>query len=303
MGERKMRVLISGSTGLIGQELTTALKQAGNEAVSLSRQSKLAGPTLIWNPPNTPVHPSSLNGFQAIIHLAGDSIADGRWTAAKKTRIRDSRVEGTRSLVESVLAMTTPPQVFISASAIGFYGDRGTEILNESSSAGRGFLPEVCQAWEAASRPLSVKGIRVVHLRFGIILSNKGGALAKMLPPFKLGAGGILGSGKQYMSWVSLDDAIHTIIFALRTQSLEGPVNVTAPQAVTNLEFTKTLGGVLHRPTLLPMPAPVARLIFGEMADALLLCSAKVQSEVLQKAGYTFKDPTLDGALKRILDS
>ncbi len=236
-----------------------------------------------------------------MVHLAGESIASGRWTVARKREIRDSRVLGTRLLSEALARMPRPPQVLLCASAIGYYGDCGSDVLKEDSPPGSDFLADVCKAWEAATAPAAQKGIRVVHLRSGIILSPKGGALAKMLFPFRMGAGGIIGSGKQYMSWIALDDTLGVIAFALQTPSLHGPVNVVAPNAVTNAEFTKTLGRVLHRPTIFPMPAFAARLAFGEMADALLLSSARVEPAALLRAGYHFQWRDLESALRHLL--
>jgi len=245
---------------------------------------------------------SPAEGFDAVIHLAGESIASDRWTEAKKRAIRDSRVIGTRLVSEAIARMKKPPQVLICASAIGYYGDRGDELLKEGSAAGSGFLPDVCKAWEAATVPAVQKGVRVVNLRFGIILSAQGGAFAKMLTPFKMGVGGNLGSGTQYMSWIALDDVVGVIAYALETNSLSGPVNTVCPQAVTNAEFTQTLGRVLRRPTIFPMPAFAARLVFGEMADALLLSSARVVPDVLTQSGYSFQWPDLEGAFRHLLN-
>jgi uncharacterized protein (TIGR01777 family) len=254
-----------------------------------------------WNPPQSGPIPEQLEGIDAVIHLAGENIAGGRWTAAKKKAILESRMLGTKILSDAVSRMPIPPKVMISASAIGYYGNRGTEILKEDSLAGRGFLPEVCQAWEAATAPVIQKGVRVVQLRFGIILSPAGGALAKMLPPFKLGLGGIIGSGDQVMSWIALDDVLGVINYALFGDSIFGAINTVAPQAVTNAEFTRTLGRVLSRPTVFPMPALAARLVFGEMADALLLCSARVEPTYLIRSKYRFQFPNLEDALRHLL--
>jgi hypothetical protein len=235
------------------------------------------------------------------VHLAGDNIASGRWTAAKKASIRNSRVQGTTVLCEALAQLVKPPKVLLSASAIGYYGDRGATTLREESPPGTGFLAEVCQAWEAATAPAVQRGIRVVYLRFGMVLSAAGGALAKMLTPFRLGLGGVVGTGKQYMSWIALDDVLGVIPHALSTETLHGPVNVVAPQAVTNQEFTTALGQVLRRPTKLPMPAFAARLLFGEMADALLLASTRVAPVRLLASGYTFHYPELEEALQHLL--
>ncbi|RPI84999.1 MAG: TIGR01777 family protein, partial [Planctomycetaceae bacterium] len=236
--------------------------------------------------------------LDAVVHLAGENIAGGRWTPARKGRIRDSRVKGTRMLCDALAQLATPPKVFVSASAIGYYGNRGDEVLSETSPPGSGFLADVCRDWESAVEPLKNKGTRIVNLRFGVILSAKGGALAQMLTPFKLGVGGILGNGRQYMSCLSLDDAVGIIRFALENDSLRGPVNAVCPQPVTNLEFTKALGRTLHRPTIIPLPAFAARLALGELADALLLASARVVPDRLQAAGYSFRHADVESALK-----
>jgi len=237
----------------------------------------------------------------AVVHLAGENIAAGRWTERQKARIRDSRVKGTRLLCDLLARYSPPPKALVCASAVGYYGDRGDEILKEESASGSDFLSDVCGEWEAATQTAVERGIRVVNLRIGVVLSPLGGALAKMLTPFKLGAGGVIGSGRQYMSWIALDDAVRAFHFALTNQSLHGPVNAVAPNAVTNRDFTRTLGRVLSRPTVFPMPAFAARLAFGEMADALLLASTRVQPARLLAGGFTFRYPDLEGALRHLL--
>jgi uncharacterized protein (TIGR01777 family) len=254
-----------------------------------------------WNPAARSIGTPALEGLDAVVHLAGDNIASGRWTAAKKASIRDSRVQGTAVLCEALAQLVKPPHVLLSASAVGYYGDRGETVLREESPPGTGFLAEVCQAWEAATAPAVQRGIRVVRLRFGMVLSQAGGALAKLLTPFRLGLGGVVGAGKQYMSWVALDDVLGVVQYALSTEALQGPVNVVAPQAVTNREFTATLGQVLRRPTRLPLPAFAARLLFGEMADALLLASTRVAPARLVASGYTLQYPELEAALRHLL--
>jgi uncharacterized protein (TIGR01777 family) len=254
-----------------------------------------------WDPAARSIATPGLEGLDAVVHLAGESIASGRWTAEKKARIRNSRVQGTQVLCEAFGQLARPPQVLVSASAIGYYGDRGTTVLREESRPGSDFLAEVCRAWEAATAPAVQRGIRVVLLRFGVVLSANGGALAKMLLPFKLGLGGVIGSGQQYMSWIALDDVIGAIQHALSTESLHGPANAVAPHPVTNREFTKTLGRVLRRPTLVPLPAFAARLAFGEMADALLLASQRVEPGRLLQSGYVFRYPELENALRHLL--
>ena len=232
--------------------------------------------------------------------LAGENIA-GRWTTSKKKAIIDSRVKGTQTLCDAILKMSVPPKVFVSASAVGFYGNRGDEVLSEASVPGPGFLPDVCKAWEAASEPISKAGIRRVLLRIGVVLSTKGGALKQMLTPFKMGVGGVVGSGNQYMSWITLDDVVGIIAYALKNDGVKGPINTVAPNPATNREFTKALGVALSRPTIFPMPGFVVNLVFGEMGVDLLLGSTRVKPERLAQAGFTFQHPTLDGALKSVL--
>jgi hypothetical protein len=244
---------------------------------------------------------AELEGHAAAIHLAGDPIAEGRWTEEKKQRIRESRVRGTTLLAETLARLDSPPRVLLSASAVGYYGDRGEEVLNEKSATGTDFLAGVCRAWEESASAAKAAGIRVVLLRFGVVLSGAGGALAKMLTPFKFGAGGKIGSGRQYMSWIAIDDAVGAIEHALAHEELEDAVNLVAPRAVTNGEFTKTLGGVLGRPTLFTVPAFAARLVFGEMADAALLSSQRAEPTQLTATNYTFKYPELESALRHVL--
>jgi len=296
-----MRVLMTGSSGLIGTALRSCLGRGGHDVRRLLRTASASTDATSWNPADGTFAPGAFDGIEAVIHLAGESIAGGRWTAARKTRIRESRVTGTRQLCETLARLDTPPRTLVAASAIGFYGDRGNEILDESASVGSGFLPEVCQAWEDAVEPARDRGLRVVHLRTGIVLSPHGGALAQMLWPFKLGLGGVLGGGDQYMSWVAIDDMLGIVEHALTDESMTGPVNAVAPQAVSNREFTKTLGAVLGRPTFLPAPAFALRVVLGEMADALLLGSARVDPAALLTTGFEWRYPNLDGALRHVL--
>jgi uncharacterized protein len=296
-----MNILVTGASGLIGTALVSSLTSHGHEVTRLVRGQPRSGEKAArWDPMAGTIDASALEGADAAVHLAGESIAE-RWTAAKKVRIRDSRVKGTQLLCETLARLSSPPKVLVSASAIGYYGDRGEEILSEESPPGRGFLSEVCRAWEAATEPAQRQGIRVVQLRMGVVLSPAGGALAKILPPFRMGLGGVLGSGRQYMSWIALDDVVGVIQHAIVTDALQGPTNAAAPRAVTNQEFTKTLGKVLGRPTVMPLPAFAARLMFGEMADELLLASARVQPAKLVASGYTFRYPELEAALRHLL--
>ncbi|HEY3969078.1 MAG TPA: TIGR01777 family oxidoreductase [Planctomycetaceae bacterium] len=298
-----MNILVSGSTGLVGTALIPILTGAGHEVVRLVR-SKARNPSkelIGWDPAAKSIDAAGLDGLDAIVHLAGEPIAAGRWTAARKARIRDSRVQGTQLLCDALAHVARPPATLVCASAIGFYGDRGDEALTEASAAGSNFLADVCREWEAACDPARKKGIRVVNLRFGVILSPRGGALAKMLTPFKLGAGGVLGSGRQYMSCIAIDDCVGAILHSLSNTSVAGPLNVVGPEPVTNRVFTKTLGKVLGRPTIFPMPAFAARLAFGEMADALLLSSSRVEPQKLSKTGFQFQCSTLESALRHVL--
>ncbi len=298
-----MNILVSGSTGLIGSALIPSLQGAGHHVTRLVRGAARPGQSACsWDPQRGPADPRSLEQLDAVVHLAGESIV-GRWTAEKRRRIRDSRVDATRRLCEALSRLASRPKAFVCASAVGYYGDRGDEELTEASGRGQGFLPDVCEAWEAAAAPLAARGTRVVNLRFGMVLSPVGGALAKMLPIFRVGLGGPVGNGRQWWSWVTLDDAVGAITHALDRPDVAGPVNTVAPQPVTNKTFTAALARALRRPAIFPLPAPIARLMFGEMADALLLASAKVVPSKLLATNYKFVDDRLDGALQRLLRS
>jgi uncharacterized protein (TIGR01777 family) len=296
-----MRVAITGSTGLVGTALVEALKANGHTVSRIMRdQHKVGADDVFWNPDTAYVDTPKLDGTDAIVHLAGEPISRS-WSPEQKKIIHFSRLRGTQLIAEAARAMYRPPQVLISGSAIGWYGDRGDEVLREDSKPGTGFLSDVCRDWEGATEVASRAGIRVVHLRTGIVLSSKGGALAKMLPPFRMGVGGKVGSGRQYMSWVALDDVASAIIYAINTPSLQGPMNVVAPNPATNLQFTKALGKVLNRPTIAPLPALVVKLLFGEMGETLLLASQRVEPARLLSAGYQFQYPQLEAALRRAL--
>jgi uncharacterized protein (TIGR01777 family) len=298
-----MKILVSGSHGLVGRSLVRSLTAEGHEVIRLVRRDRSFGsPEVEWHPNQGLIDAEHLEGLDAVVHLAGESIASERWTAEKKQKIRDSRVKGTELLSGSLGRLSRPPTTFVCASAIGYYGDRGNEVLTEKSAPGSDFLAEVCVEWEKSTAPAAEKGIRVVNARFGIILAADGGALAKMLPPFRMGIGGRIGSGNQWMSWIALDDVVEGIRFGLATEAVRGPVNFVAPEPVTNSEFTKTLGRVLSRPTWFPIPAFGVRLAFGEMADALLLSSQRVQPEELLDSGYSFKHRQLEGALRHALE-
>lgn len=296
-----MDVLVSGSTGLIGTALVPALREKGHRVVRLVRSGGGGRDEVRWNPADGKIEAEKLEGIDAVVHLAGESIAEGRWNAEKKARIMDSRRQGTGLLARTIAGLRTPPGVMVSTSAIGYYGDRGNELLRESSLPGELFISGVCVEWEAAAEPARSAGIRVVHPRIGVVLSTKGGALKTTLPIFKLGLGGKIGSGRQYLSWISLDDVVGAVIHAIETDSLEGPVNVVAPDAPTNAEYTKVLGGVLKRPTIFPLPAPAARLMLGEIADELLLPSARVEPARLRETGYEYRHPELEGAFRQLL--
>jgi len=300
-----MKILVTGSSGLIGSALIPFLTTGGHSVTRLARRasSRKAGqePIVHWDPVLGTIDHDGLEGHDAVVHLAGKNIASGRWNERQKKAIRDSRLHGTRMVCDALLKLRQPPKTLVCASAIGFYGDRGDEILDEKSPACAGFLAEVCRDWEAATESVRTRSIRVVNLRFGMVLSPAGGALAKMLLPFKLGLGGIIGSGRQYWSWVEIDDVVGAIHHALITDHLSGPVNAVSPNPSTNREFTKTLGHVLRRPTVFPMPAFAARLALGQMADELLLASAHVVPRRLEETGYAFRYPALEPALRHVL--
>jgi uncharacterized protein len=294
---------VTGSSGLLGSALVKALGASGHQVLRLVRQNPPPSGSAIWDPLADHMDPSPLSGADAIIHLAGENLASSRWTEAKKRRMAESRLRPTSLLSRTIAQMKDQPRAMLCASATGFYGNRGDEILTEDSPPGQGFAAELCQQWEKSTAPASAAGVRVVHLRFGVIFSPAGGALAKMLPPFRLGLGGRIGNGRQFISWITLEDTVAAILHVLDRSALTGAVNVVAPQSVTNRAFTKALGNALHRPTVFPLPAFAARLLLGEIADELLLASTRVVPKRLQEDGFVFKHPEIDGALASLLSA
>lgn len=294
------RVLVTGASGLVGRALVAFLSTGGHEVVRLVRRA--AGPgEITWHPERGELDPRALEGFDAVVHLAGEGIADGRWSEARKASILESRELGTSLLARALASCAKPPEVLVSASAIGYYGDRPDGPVDEDSPSGEGFLPEVCRRWEAATEPARAAGVRVVNLRLGVVLSPRGGALARLLTPFELGLGGPVGDGRQGMSWIALDDVLGAVQHAIFTPALEGPVNATAPAPESNAEFARALGAVLGRPALLPLPAAAVEAIFGEMGRAVLLEGARVLPTRLLDTGFVFECPVLPVALRHEL--
>jgi uncharacterized protein (TIGR01777 family) len=294
-----MKIVVSGSSGLVGTALVVRLTKTGHEVVRLVRSDRGTGAagTIHWSPETGEIDTAACERVDAVVHLAGKNIAEKRWTPRVKQELVDSRVKSTRLLCEAMASCERPPRTIVMASATGYYGDRGDEVLREDAGPGRGFLADLCRQWEAAAQPARDKGIRVVILRTGVVLSRKGGALAKLVPSFRLGMGGRLGPGTQYMSWVTLDDLVHIYQFALETTSISGAVNAVSPHAVTNRQFTRALGKALHRPAVLAVPAAVLRMAVGEMADEMLLSSARVVPQALEKHGFQFSHPDIGTAL------
>ncbi len=299
-----MKILISGASGLVGRNLSPTLIAKGHEVHKLVRKTPKSADEIRWNAETgfDEAEHAKLENFDAVVHLAGDNVASENWSDAKKRKIKESRTIGTKILIDALKTLQNPPKHFISASAIGFYGNRGDEVLTEESAKGEGFLPEVCAAWEDEIKRAEAFA-RVVFLRIGVVLATDGGALEKMLTPFKFGIGGVIGSGKQYMSWIALDDLIRIIHFALDNEDLRGAVNAVAPNAVSNAEFTKTLGKVLNRPTFLPVPEFAIKMLFGEMGETLLLEGARVVPQKLQTAKFEFDYTNLEDAMKHVLES
>jgi uncharacterized protein len=297
-----MKIIIAGASGLIGSALAPAFAAAGHEVHRLVRRPASRPEEIPWHPAEGELDPAHLAGAEVIVNLAGENIAAGRWTAARRERIRRSRIDSTKTLVSAITRAPTAIAALLSASAVGFYGDRGDEVLTESSLAGRGFLPEVCLAWETHADAAARAGVRTVRLRFGMVLAGDGGALCRMLPLFRAGLGGRLGSGRQWMSWVSIQDVVGAIVHCAESAACTGPVNVTAPEPVRNAEFAATLARVVRRPAVLPAPAWGLRAAFGSMADEALLASERAVPERLLGTGYAFRQPTLEGALKAVLE-
>ena len=298
---RTKRILVTGSTGLVGRALVAFLESGGHDVYRLTRRPASNHREIEFNPVKGAAHPSAMEGFDAVIHLAGDPIALGRWTPEKKRLIRDSRVPFTRRLAETLAALRTLPSVLISASATGYYGDRGDRVLREADPRGEGFLPEVCLQWEGATEPASQAGIRVVHLRTGLVLTPGGGALVPMLLPFSLGLGGPLGHGRQWWSFIALDDLLYLIHHVLMKDRIHGAVNATSPEPVTNADFTRILGRVLNRPAVIPLPRFALEILLGEMTGPLLLASARVNPERALDSGFEFSYPALEPALRHVL--
>jgi len=303
MGGPAVRVVIAGSSGLIGRRLVAELTHRGAEVVRLVRSPGAADArtAVLWDPAGGRLDPAALEGSDAVVNLAGRSIAGGRWTTRVKRELEASRIGSTRTLVRAMAACGSPPRLLINASAVGFYGDRGDELLDESSPAGAGFLAGLAAAWEAEAVRAGDTGARVVLLRLGMVVA-RGGALARMLPAFRLGLGGPVGSGRQWWPWIAMDDVVGAVLHALDQPGVAGPVNLVSPCQVRSREFAATVGRVLRRPAVVPLPAFAARLALGEMADGLLLASARVRPAVLESAGYAFEVPSLDAAIRRAID-
>ncbi|MFQ5928439.1 MAG: TIGR01777 family oxidoreductase [Acidobacteriota bacterium] len=303
-----MRIGVTGATGLIGSALCQSLIQDNHEVVVLARnpekvrQNLSTAKVFTWEAISGPPPEQSMDGLDALVHLAGEAIAEGRWTARRKRAIRGSRVAGARNLVQAILRSKNPPKVLLSGSAIGYYGPRGDQLLEETSSPGKDFLAEICQQWESEAMRATESGVRVVLLRTGLVLSTEGGALPRILPPFRMFVGGPLGSGRQWMSWIHIKDEIEAIRYAVTKDEIEGPINLAAPNPVTNREFSRELGRVLGRPAFFRVPGFALRVLFGEMAESLLLQGQRVLSKKLQQAGYKFRFPQLNGALLDLID-
>ena len=297
-----MKILLTGSTGLIGSELKDYLNRNAIDVYCLIRNKDLEDDkSIYWNPENNILDVDLIRDVDCVIHLAGENISAKRWSKKQKKKILNSRIKSTNYLIESLIKLDKKPKTFICASAVGYYGDRGDKILNEQEEKGEGFLSDVCYEWERCTLRAKESGMRVVNLRFGVILSEKGGALKKMLMPFKLGFGGKIGFGKQYISWITLQDAVRAIEFCIKNEQVIGPVNIVSPNPVTNKQLTKSIGKQLIRPTIFPLPALVAKIILGEMANELLLASTRVEPSILLENGFDYKFKTFDNALTSLI--
>ncbi len=295
-----MKTLITGSSGVIGSSLVELLFNQGHSIQCLRRNTESES-IHFWKTQS--IEEGSDSQYDVVIHLAGENVADGRWTSTKKNCILNSRIDGTRQLVDYISLLVTKPKVFLCASAVGYYGNRNGAKLNEESSAGEGFLAEVCEKWEAETQRLTSMGIRVVNLRFGMVLSPKGGALHKMMPPFKAYLGGVIGSGNQFVSWISIRDLVEVVVFIIKNDQITGPVNIVSPTPTTNRILTRCLGKALNRPTFFRVPTVIARVVFGQMADEMLLSSTRATPEILLKAGYEYRDHDLDEVLSYCIQS
>jgi len=294
-----MKVVITGASGLVGSALVASLEADGHDVIRVVRRVPSGAHERQWNPLGEP-DPSLVEGADAVVHLAAETIS-GWWTQRKKERILDSRVQGTKMIAESIARAQNKPKVFLSASGVGYYGHRKDELLTEESSVGQGFLADLAKQWEAATKPASQAGVRVVLLRISVVLSKRGGALPQMLPPFKMGMGGKVGNGKQYWPWITLEDVVGAIRFAMTSESLNGPVNLCSPQQTTNKEFTKAIGRVLRKPTIFPLPSVAVTLLLGEMGQEALLTSERVEPAKLKQAGFQFKHPEIEEAMRAVL--
>jgi len=297
-----MKTIVSGSSGLVGSALVLALTKAGHDVIRLVRRHEHENSsTIFWSPDEGEIDADSCDNVETVVHLAGENIAAGRWSPARKQLIRDSRVDSTRLLAETMAACENPPKTMVVASAVGYYGNRGDDLLHEDTSPGEGFLADVCREWEDAAQPAIDSGIRVVKLRIGVVLSPKGGALAKILPAYKMSLGGTIGTGREFMSWLTLKDLVDITLFAIDNEAISGPVNAVSPHPVTSAEFAKTMGRVLGKPTFLPVPAFALKVVFGEMAKETLLSSTRVAPSKLEKHGFQFTHPDLETALRGLL--
>jgi uncharacterized protein (TIGR01777 family) len=299
--DERLRIAVTGASGLVGRQLVAFLRAGGHDVLPIVRHAPRDANEIQWRPAEGQIDATRLEGLDAVVHLAGASIAGGRWTKARKRAIRESRVQGTTLLANALAGLRQPPRVFVSTSAVGYYGDSGDALLTEASPKGAGFLADVCQEWEAAAEPAARAGIRVVHPRFGVVLSGAGGMLALLSRLFSLGLGGPAGNGRQYLSWIALDDLLGVLLESMLNPDLAGPVNAVAPESVTNREFSKALGRVLHRPAVMPAPAFALRLALGGLADELLLASQRAVPERLDALGFRFAFPTIEAAMRHEL--